>query len=170
MDQKLPSPTEDETTTMDVEVTQTAATTGSTAGKSKGILYVAVDGKMSQLLEIRVKKGDSIPTIRKTIKSEGSPAFDSVPVSDIELFQSKEATILSLSSAVNNILEAADTPLDATDEWSPEVSWGTKKHPLIVYTPKAINSGKCILFSSDTTLSALVQKLVVVVQKLDGTS
>ena len=132
MDQDLPIPTVDETNTMDVEVTQTNATR--TASKSEGIFYVAVDGLMSQMLEIKVKQGDSIPTIRKAIKSEGRNTFASYDAFQIKLYQSKEQTETKVTK-----------PMSATTNWNSEVTWGTVEQPLIVYTPEAINSGKCIL-------------------------
>ena len=91
---------------------------------------------MSQLLEIKVKQGDSIPTIQEKIKSKGSPAFDSIPVFSINLFLFKKQMETEFTK-----------PLTATMKWNSEVAWGTVEQPLIVYTPKAINSGKCILIT-----------------------
>ena len=137
MEQELKPPPVDERTTMDFEVTQTTATTtNSTAGERDGIVYVVVDGLMSQILEIKVKQGDSIPTIQEKIKSKGSPAFDSVPVFSIHLFLFKKQMVTEFTK-----------PLDATMKWNSEVTWGTVEQPLLVYTPKAINSGKCTLLT-----------------------
>ena len=115
MEQELKPPPVDETTTMDFEVTQTTATTtDSTAGKREGIVYVAVDGMMSQLLEIRVKIGDSLPTIRIAIKSVGRNTFASCDAFQIKLFESKvqsETESINTTTGTEVTLIALETPM-----------------------------------------------------------
>ena len=145
MEPPPPPPTEDETTTMDVEVTQPTTATG----KNEGIVYVAVDGFMSQILKIKVKRGDSIPTIQKKIKLKGENTFASCAAFQIQIHQSKEQTeteSIDMTTETEIPLIAMADPMCVPVEWISDVSWGTAEQPLIVYTPTPINTSKCIVF------------------------
>jgi hypothetical protein len=140
---------EDASTAMDVEVTQTTTTTGSTgqSEENEGIVYVVVDGYMSQAMKIKVLSGYHIVDIKEAIKSEGSPAFDSIAAFDIELYQSEQHEE-SLDERGEEIrLKAVKTPMDARTIWNSKATWGTIKQPLIVRKPPPIQTGKCILIS-----------------------
>ena len=147
MEQELKPPPIDETTTMDFEVTQTTATTDSTAGKREGNVYVAVDGKMRRIMKINVNSGNEISDIQEKIKAKGRNTFASCDAFQIDLFQSEvqaESESINATTGTEATLIAFETPMNTFEKWNAEVTWGTKKRPLIVYTPEAINSGECI--------------------------
>ena len=102
-------------------------------------VYVVVDGKCSNVLEINVMEGDSIFSMKEKIKEKatGSPDFDFVPAYMLQLFKSKEYLIDSATFAKG---EAVAYPM----EWIRSVDWGTKQQPLIVETPPTTSrSGEC---------------------------
>ena len=113
----------------------------------KGIVYVAVDGYMSRIMEIKVKKGDSIYAIKEEIKRKGSPVFDSIAAFEMKLFESTQQTTKRKSNYedTEEPLMPVEKPMNAITPWKSEVTWGTKEQPLIVYTPQPpINTGKYI--------------------------
>jgi hypothetical protein len=99
--------------------------------RSEGTVYVVVDGLRAKIMEIEVKVGDSIASIRTKVKNYARNTFASVDAQDLDLFES-EQQIDSSSYAKGKLL-------DPLNEWDPNVSWGTKQQPMIVYTPKATN-------------------------------
>ena len=77
---------------------------------------VSIDGQQSRKTKIKVNEGDNIDSIIEGIKAKNDILLASVDVLQIELFTSAET----------------EKPLDAFEEWNPNVSWGTKTQPLIV--------------------------------------
>ena len=130
--------TMEEKTTAAMDVEQEPAHS-SADHTSKRFVYVAVNGYKSQITKIEVKKGDMVIFIRDAIKEKGKNAFDSVAVFAIQLFRSKER---SVPFNDGNLLEAAAEPLNPLEKWNSDVTWGTAKQPLIVYTPQNINRGE----------------------------
>ena len=113
----------------------------------EGIVYVAVDGYMSQAMEIKVCSGNDIDDIKEEIKRKGSPVFDSIAAFEMKVYQSIQQTTKQKSNDedTEQPLTPALNPMDATTQWDSEVTWGTKKQPLIVRTPQPpINTCKCI--------------------------
>jgi hypothetical protein len=92
-----------------------------------GIVYVALDGDVSQIVNINVKKGDTVSAIQKKIKKELSNTFALYDPPQIKVFPSKLQT--------GNILVADDTSLDGRKKWDSKVSWGNEQLPLVVYSP-----------------------------------
>ena len=77
--------------------------------------YTSIDAQM----RISIEVGEDIDWIRKRIKLNDRPDFDSIPVSRIQLCVS--------------IAEKGATPLRPFDvTWNREVTWGTMGNPLIV--------------------------------------
>lgn len=93
-----------------------------------GIVYVALDGNVSQILTVKVKKGDTVSAIQKKIKEKVSNIFALYDPAQIEVFQSNVQS--------GNKLEADDTPLDGRKKWDSKVTWGSEELPLIVYSPR----------------------------------
>lgn len=108
------------------------------AVRGTAFVYVAVDGLNSQLLEIEVKEGDDVLSIKDKIKENARPAFDSVAIFDMELFES-ERNDVTTESDIESVLDALEIPLkplgkalSALDKWNSNVTWGTVRQPLIV--------------------------------------
>jgi hypothetical protein len=138
-----------ESTSMDVEVTHTTTTTGSTgqSEENEGIVYVVVDGYMSQLLEINVKNGDRITAIQKKMKESASITFASCDAVQLKLYQSEQHEESLDERGEEMRLKAVKTPMSGFTTWNSKVTWGTKEQPLIVRRPPHIQTGKCILIS-----------------------
>ena len=85
------------------------------------------------MTSIVVEEGDSIDTIKRAIKNENSNIFASIDAPQMKLFESEQD------------IEQEKPPLDATMEWNPKVTWGTKTQPLIVQVPvpRSNNKGEC---------------------------
>ena len=77
---------------------------------------IIINEELSRVTTIKVKEGEYIDSIIRGIKLQESPAFDSVPASSIELFES---------------IESAE-PLDSFTPWNSNVTWGKPDTPLIV--------------------------------------
>jgi hypothetical protein len=94
---------------------------------------ILINEELSRVTTIKVKEGEYIDSIIDGIKLKESPAFDSVPASSIELFES---------------IESAE-PLHASTPWNANLTWGKPETPLIVRVqPSAIapgnnSEGKC---------------------------
>ena len=133
-------------TTAAMDVVEQEPAHSSTNNTNKGLVFVAVDGDMSQILTIEVMEGGMVTSIRDAIKEKGKPAFDSVAVFAMQLFTSKER---SEASNDGNLLEAEQKePMNPLEKWNSGVTWGTVKQPLIVYTPKKTNIGESISYSN----------------------
>ena len=89
--------------------------TSHTDGKETCV-YLVIDGRMSQPIEVKVAKGDSLNKIKERMKIQSRPYFDSIPTFEIELFESKKHK----------------KPLNAFVTWNSDVKWGTQTQPLIV--------------------------------------
>jgi hypothetical protein len=101
----------------DSEVTETEGETNDNRMPSFFLYYtISIDGRQSRILKAKVHKGDDIDSIIDEIKKKGSPDFDSIPAYRIELYESLEQ----------------EEPLNALEEWYPNVTWGTKQQPLVV--------------------------------------
>ena len=131
-------------TTAAMDVVEQEPTHSSTDSINKGFIYVALDGNMSQITKIQVSHGEDIDDIKAAIKEKGKPAFDTIAVFAMQLFTYKKR---SEASNDGNLLEAAGEPLNSLEKWNPGVTWGTKKQPLIVYTPKNLVGGESISYS-----------------------
>ena len=84
---------------------------------------VPIDDQKKTMTSIVVEEGDSIDTIKESIKIKNSPNFDSVSTTRIDLFESVKD------------IELKKPPLDSTMKWNPTVTWGTENTPLIVQVP-----------------------------------
>jgi hypothetical protein len=124
-------------TTVDIPETllSTLSVTGnndSDQGNAKCLVYYQVlmnDERQSQITMIDVNEGDYIDSIKKMIKGENSNFFASVDSFQIEVSTAEEPEKI----------------LDSLEKWTKNVTWGTKKNPLIVKAPTTnINSGKCV--------------------------
>ena len=110
--------------------------------RGAAFVYVAVDGLLQKILEIEVKEGDSVASIKDKVKEKGRPAFDSVAVFDLQLFRSdeqkdfsKETTESDVESTSDDVeipLNTVGKALSALGEWNRNTIWGTKRQPLIV--------------------------------------
>lgn len=132
------------------DVIQVPTTATSTAGSSSHrVVYVAVDGLVSQILEIEVRDGDSVSSIKDKIKEKAKNTFASLDAYELILFESKETTELDTTKSPYNSnveipLDPLGKALSALDKWYPGVKWGTDTQPLIVKTPAMGHSGKCL--------------------------
>jgi hypothetical protein len=81
------------------------------------VLYCSISSNSSQPTKVQVKHSDDIDTIKKEIKRECHPCFETVAAFEIELYPS------SSSGA---------QPLDSREEWNTTVPWGTKHAPVII--------------------------------------
>ena len=131
-------------TTEAMDVVEQESAHSSTNKTKKGFVYVAVDGDMSQITKIQVSHGEDIDDIKVAIKKSAPITFASCDAFQLKLIRFKE---LSEASNDGNLLEAAGEPLNSLEKWNPGVTWGTKKQPLIVYTPKNLVGGESILYS-----------------------
>jgi hypothetical protein len=118
--QKEDDTIEDDTVNDDDESAATTMANKQVKKQKPKFVYVAIGGKRSQIIKVEVIKGNDIIDIKEKIKEKASPDFNSIPAYEVEVFASEED----------------NEPFDASIEWSPKVSWGTKAQPLIVYTPK----------------------------------
>jgi hypothetical protein len=99
------------------------------------------DERQSRVTTIKVKEGDDIDLIIDGIKLQESPAFDSVPASSIELFES---------------IESAE-PLDSFTPWNSNVTWGKPDTPLIVRArPLAVAPWNNNVFMNNSTIISSV--------------
>ena len=139
------STVQDETTaSAAMDIVEREPTHSSTDSINKGFVYVALDGNMSQITKIQVSHGEDIDDIKVAIKKSAPITFASCDAFQLKLIRFKE---LSEASNDGNLLEAAGEPLNSLEKWNPGVTWGTKKQPLIVYTPKNLVGGESILYS-----------------------
>jgi hypothetical protein len=100
---------------------------------------VPIDDQKETMTSIVVEEGDSIDTIRKAIKRETSPDFDSISTTRIELFESEQD------------MKQKKPSLDARMKWNSTVTWGTENTPLFVQvpvnrnseSPRSNNNGEC---------------------------
>ena len=134
---------QDETTAA-MDVVEQESAHSSTNNTKRGLVFVAVDGDMSQILTIEVMEGGMVTSIRDAIKKSAPITFASCDAFQLKLFRSKKR---SEASNDGNLLEAAGEPLNPLENWNSGVTWGTKKQPLIVYTPKNLVGGESILYS-----------------------
>ena len=143
--------TEDHTTVQDettasaaMDIVERESAHSSTNNTKRGLVFVAVDGDMSQILTIEVMEGGMVTSIRDAIKKSAPITFASCDAFQLKLIRFKE---LSEASNDGNLLEAVGEPLKPLEKWNSGVTWGTVKQPLIVYTPKKTSRGESISYS-----------------------
>ena len=101
---------------------------------SDSFVYLVIDGRMSQPIEVKVVTGDNLNKIKDRLKIQTRPYFDSIPTFEIELFESDEHK----------------KPLKSVVTWNSKVEWGTQTQPLIVkvnpsmVTVAPVNTGNSV--------------------------
>ena len=112
--------------------------------RSTGFVYVAVDGLLSQILEIEVTEGDSVASIKRKVKEEKKNDYALYDYDKLILFRSNVTTALDAESTLDDVempLNPLGKALLATQKWNPTVTWGSEDQPLIVKV-KQIAKGK----------------------------
>ena len=111
--------------------------------RSTGFVYVAVDGLLSRTMKIEVTEGEDVLSIKDKIKEKKKNAYASYDADDLVLFKSNETTELDAESTSDELeipLDPVGKALSALDEWNRNVTWGTKRQPLIVKANSATTS------------------------------
>ena len=115
----------------------------STTARSAAFVYVAVDGLLSRTMKIEVTEGEDVLSIKDKIKEKKKNAYASYDADDLVLFKSNETTELDAESTSDELeipLDPVGKALSALDEWNRNVTWGTKRQPLIVKVNSATTS------------------------------
>ena len=96
--------------------------------KSEKLVYytLSINGQLRRIMKVKVNIRTDIDSIIDEIKKKNNILLSSVDPEQLEIFKSKESS----------------EPLDALEEWNPNVSWGTKAQPLIVKVNPSNKSGK----------------------------